>query len=172
MNNPGFKYGTQLGIASIIIYLLCYTIDKHMLYSMAFGPIIGIVLPVFFMVLAVKAAKIMQEGFISFGEALSPAFLTFIIGTLMSVVFSYVMTTMVDPSLQEIAKEAALAQVNNMAEIFGVDAGEMEQIELAIEDNVDVGLGKILLGWAFNLIFPGILIALIISAIMKKNNTA
>lgn len=171
MNNPGFKRGLFYGVSAIGLFLVVYLINKRMIFSPGFGPIVSLVIPVIFMVLAARDTRNHQEGYMSFGEALSSTFLTYVIGSFLYTSFSYIMTNIVDPSLLEIGKEVALEAMDKLSAIMGED--QIDVMKDAIEDSTDgAGIGSNLFGWAFSLIIPGFIIAAIISAITKRNHVA
>jgi len=172
MNNVGFKNGLFYGASAVGLYLVGYLINKRMLFSPGFGPIISIVIPILFMVLAARATRQNQEGVMTFGESLSPTFLTYVIGSLIFTLFSFVMSHMVDPSLLDISKEVAIEAIDKVAGMLGLSGDELDEMKDAVEEGANASIGTTLMGWAFSLILPGFIIAAIISAIMKKNAVA
>ena len=172
MNNPGFKRGLFFGGSAIALFLLAYLVNKRMIFSPGFGPLVTFVLPIVFMVFAAKDLRSDQEGFMSFGESLSVTFLTYVVGSFLYSMFNYVMTNIVDPSLLEIAREVALEAMDKLSGFF--DEDQVDMMKEAVEEGTE-NSGSImsaLLGWAITLIFPGFIMALIISAIMKRNPVA
>jgi len=172
MNNTGVKNGLFFGAATVALYLVIYIINKRLLFSPVFGPMVSLVIPIVFMVLAAKATRNNQEGVMTFGESLSATFLTFVIGSLIYSAFSYLMTNIIDPSLLEIGKEIALEALDKVSGVFGMSEDQLDQMREAIEDGGGNGFANTAIAWAFSLIFPGFIIALIISAIMKRNPSA
>lgn len=170
MNNPGFKKGLYYGASAVALYLVAYLINKRIIFSPGFGPVISILIPIVFMVMAARSTRESQEGVMTFGESLSPTFLTYVIGSLIFTLFSFVMTTMVDPSLNEIAKEVALEAMDKLSGLMSED--QIDIMKDAVEESTNTGIGTTLMGWAFSLIIPGFIMAAIISAIMKKNAVA
>lgn len=172
MNNSGIKNGLLYGAFTVGLYLVGYIINKKLLFSLGFGPIISIVIPVVFMIVAARSTRAKQEGVMSFGEALSSTFLTYIIGSLIFAVFSFTMSNIIDPSLLDIQQEVTLETLDKMSGMLGGNDDQIEMMKEGIEDGVDIGFGSVMMGWAFSLILPGFIIAAIISAIMKRSATA
>lgn len=168
MKNAGIKYGLFYGGLSVAVFLVGYLINKRMLFSPGFGPIISFVIPIICMVIAARKTRESQDGFMSFGEALSPTFLTYVVGSLIFTLFHYVMNHMIDPSLLDIGKEVAIEAIDKLSGMLSMDEDQLDMMKDAVEEG-ESGLGSVLMGWAFSLIIPGFIIAAIMSAIMKKN---
>jgi len=169
MNNPGFKRGLYFGASTVLLFLLVYLISKKALFIPGLWPLTGIVLPLVFMVLAARDTRNMQDGFMSFGEALSATFLTFVIGSLIYTLFRYIMMNIIDTSLLEYGKEIALEAMDNYSELLGEE--QVDQFKDQLEEGGESGLGSHMMQWALLLIAPGFLYSLIISAITKRNYT-
>jgi len=167
MNNRGFSNGLLAGLLSIIVLLVLYFIDMNI--YMKWGGYILYVVYIYFMYKAGKESRDDQDGFISFGKVLGPIFLTFVVSSFVVFLFNYIMYNFIDQSLLDMMQEQAVAQIEKMSGMLGEEATElaMEEIE---EKGVDFGWDKVLLGWGFNLIIPGIILALILAAILKKED--
>jgi len=172
--NPTLKNGFLAGIISSILIIGLHFLSFES--SQSFSVQIGISLvPIIFMVLAVRSEREMQEGFISFGEALKTSFLVFMIAAAISSVAQFVLyQTFTDDTwarIVEIQKENAIG----LMEMAGADAVTMDEA-LNEEMTVDKikasmsGIGSIALG-LLGAAFIGIIISLIVSAIMKRNPT-
>ncbi len=172
MNNPGVKNGLFYGAAACILYLLLYLISKRLIFSVSIGLIFGVAVPIFFMVMAARQTRSNQEGIMSFGEGLTATFVTYVLGSFIATIFTYVMSNVIDPSLLVIEKEEAMSMMENMFSTMGAPEDQLDLVKESIEDSSDVGLGMTLAAWAFTLIIPGFIYAAITSAIMKKDVTA
>lgn len=171
MNNSAAKYGFYYGLTSIGVALVLWLVNKELLFKMSLQSILGLALAIIFMFLAIKAVKGEQEGFISFGEAIAASMLTYALGGLMAILFSFVLLNYIDPSLLEVQKEVAMETAENVIEMFGGTEESMEEMREEMEEEASsYSLGKNLMAWLFSLIFPGLIISLIMSAIMKKSN--
>ena len=172
MRNHAVKYGIYYGGISVAISLLLWLLSPETLFNMGIGLAIGFGVPIIFMYLSIHATKAEQEGFISFGESLKASFLTYMIGSLMGVLFTFVLMNYLDPSLLEMQKEVAIKVAEDMSSMFGAPEEAMEEMREQMESqNLDtMTFGQSMLGWLGGLIFPGLILALIMSGILKKNN--
>lgn len=170
MNNPGFKRGMYFGGAAIAAYLLGYLINKELLFIPGTWPVTGLILPILFMVFAARDTRDLQDGFMSFSEALSSTFLTFVIGSLIFSLFKYIMTSIIDPSLLDTAAEVALERMDDLSGFFSED--QIDMMKDNLEEGGEVKISDTLMAWALLLIFPGFFYSLIISAITKRNAVA
>ncbi len=167
MKNSGILNGILAGVVAIILTLVFYFVDKSIVVS--WGGWTVILIYIFFMYKAGKEARDQNGGFISFGNVLLPIFLTYGIGTLLASIFSYVLYNYIDSSLLDIQLDKAIEAMDKMRGFMGDEAADtaIEQLE---EDGISFGPGKVFLGWLWGLFLPGIIIALIMAAIMKKND--
>lgn len=169
MNNKAINNGLLAGIVGIIILLVSYFIDQT--FYMKYAAYIVYLGYIYFMYMSVKQTRDESDGFISFGKALGPAFLTFVIASFLVSVFQYVMYNFIDTSLLDAMYDQAVQQIEKMGGLIGEEGMEVA-LEKLEEDGVNYGIGTVLLGYGFGLIIPGFIFALIIAAIMKKENKA
>ncbi len=169
MDNPAIKNGLFMGIASILFTMVLYFIDP----SMIFGTIAyaGMLSPIYFMWKSATEEKAINDGFLSFSEGLKAAFLTAVIGGLITQLFSYVLINFIDPSLVDVLRETSIEATEKIIAMFGDNEDAAEQMREAMEEqDFTPTLGKTLIGYLGSLIFPTFIIALIIAAITKKEN--
>jgi len=174
MENHGVRYGLMAGVSISIIMLILYFIDGKTMLS--YYPLIAWVIFITCMVLAGRDTKRDLEGFMSWGEALKPTWITYLIGSLIMIIFQYVLMNFIDTNLLEIQKELDLERTIKFAEMFGAPEDAIEEMEAAFEEQ-DVTAGysspmMIVFGWGIGLIFPGFLFAAIISIFVRKNRPA
>lgn len=170
MKNHGVRFGVYYGLFSILFTLVLYLVNPSLMFDMKIGTISSILIAAIFMYLAGKAEKADNAGFLSFGEALKPTFLTYVIGSALGVLFMYILMNFIDPSLLDLQKEVAMQMVENMGKMLKANEESMEQMrEQAEASQQGFGIGTAIYTWMVSLILPGIIIALIISAIIKKN---
>jgi len=168
MENPAVKNGIIGGLLIGLVSLLTYFLGT----SYYFSPITTLSYLLIYlacMFLAVTAFK--QEidgGYTDFKTAFKTAFIAFAIASFISMLFTYVLYNIIDPSLLEIdkaiARETLEAQEASIPESWEdwYDA-TMEGIELQ-----NKGIGTLLMNWSFSLV-TGAIGAAIIAAIMKRN---
>lgn len=171
MNSPAIKHGLYLGAALVIFYMLLYFVDKRLLFNVPISFVISIVIPLVFMYLAGNEKKEFQDGYMSFGEAVKETFFTYLIGSFVGLIFTFILFNLKDPSLIDIMKEETAKMSEAMLETFGASEEVIEENRENME-NMDinpVSPGMLFLNWLTGLLFPGIIISLILSAIIKKN---
>ena len=167
MENPAIKWGVYLAIASIALLLIFYLVNPELIFSV--NSYISIVVTIVILVMACKEARENSGGFASFGQMFQTAFFTWAIGSLIGVVFQYILMNFIDPGLIEIQREISIEAIEKMVGLIGE-----EGVEKAIEDvenSNPVTIGKIALGYVFMLVV-GAIVAAIIGAIMQKKNPA
>lgn len=175
MNN-GLKYGVMYGVLASVIALIQHFFFPGSLLS-PIQWVISLGLPIFFMYMAAKTERVHQDGIITFGEALVPSFLTYAIGSLLSIFAGFAMLNFI-PGLKE--KQAELA--GEMTEAMGAKMKEMmpegaETLDVAqmkaeaIDNAMNMGIGQMLASWLMMLVV-GLIIALIIAAIVKRTPSA
>lgn len=173
--NATLKYGLIAGLMMAVTMLALYYISLELSQNMSIATIVSIVVPIIFMVLAVRTERTLQGGLISFGEALKTSFFVYMIASIISTVVSFAhMQTYSDETWEEIA-EIQKSNASGMMKMFGAD-------ELAIDEALDEGLSAedikeqtaspsiVLIGLIGAAIF-GMIISLIVALIMKRNPT-
>ncbi len=173
MKNDTIKFGVFYGLATILLSLVTYyTNPKIMMSPTSWTSILSYVVAIGFMYLAAKKARDKKGGFIPFGEALVPSLLTYAIGMLMGILFIYVLINFIDPSLQPILEEGAQEMLESTYDALGMTEEQklqqMELIEQQQEGREPFGLLQSLIGWLMSIFIPGLPIAAIIAAIVKK----
>lgn len=174
MKNIAVKHGLMYGGVSILLFFIFYFVQPKGLFApTSIYNIVGYILPFVFTYLAAKAARDQNGGFIPFGEAFVPAFLTFIIG---GALYHLVMQAMVyyfDPSLMELNLEVSKEISKNTAGMFGDSGGEVdilleETYEKLEDDMKNISIGMILGSVLINLLIGGLIVSAIVAAIVKK----
>lgn len=163
--NQGLMYGVICGLVSIFVTVILYLIGvKAFMGPLSF---LGFAIPIAIGVLAGLARKKAQGGFLEFREALQTAFLVMVIGTVISVLFNYVLLNYIDvPFREALAQETAETQARWMQKFNA----PQDQIDKAVADTLNGNnytLAKMLLSAAFISIF-WFLMSLIVAAIIKK----
>lgn len=168
MDNPAIKNGLFLGFGIILLYLVLYFISPDALIN--FSSWAAFILYIYFMYRSAVEERALNGNVLSFGDALKASFLTYVIGALIAVLFSYVLYNFIDPGLVDIAQEKVAEAMEKMSGLLGEEA--QEEMEAALEESMDkmnYSLPTLLQGYVFSLIF-GFIIALIIAAITKRND--
>ena len=166
MENHGVKWGVISGVGVVAFSLVLYLVNPTSLFGgLAWA---GMIIYIFGMVKAAQGEKNDLGGYMSWGEALKPTFLTYAIASLIYIVFFYVLNNFIDPGLEDLQREAAIEMIENMSGLIG-EEGVEEAIAQADEQGFKFGIKNAAMGYFIGLIFPGFIIAAIISAIVKKN---
>lgn len=174
------KYGLYIGLVSAVILVLLWQIDKSYLIDFKIDLFISTVIPAIFMLLAGKSFRSAQEGQASFGELMQPTFTTYIIGSGLTILFTFLLFTIIDPEIMTLqaqqSYENAYQTAEKMSNISGANEEAMNKFKSEMEANKEeilaqtenAGIGTFILSWIIKLIMPGIFLALIISAILKN----
>ncbi len=164
--NQGMKFGLITGFIQIAISLLLYAIDKNLLVD--FKVLLAImVINIVLMVWPVRNYKKQNGGTITFKDAFMICLLTIAGGTLLSLIFSFFLYNVIDPSLADFIKERTLEKTAAMMERFGAP---QEAIEKGIADiekqDFSMTPSKLSLNFLQAVLF-GCIPSLIIAAIMR-----
>ena len=121
-----------------------------------------------FIVLSVKEFKLTQEGYINLSEALFTGFFTFVIGSLISALFGYVLMNFIDTNLPIIIKDTVIENAIAMMQKFGASEADISKaLERLNEQDYGVTLKRVGLNFLGSSAF-GFVLSFIIAAIMKK----
>jgi len=168
MDHPSVKYGVLGGFVSIIITLVLWFINPDYLLNYI-GTVTGFIVLIYFMYFAGKEARELSDGYIDFGEIFKYLFITFVIMSLISTIFTYILYNFIDTDMIERQKELAIKAAEKMAAMLG-DDDVLDEINDKIEEqDFTFSIGKAIQGWVFGMIF-GAIIAAIQGAIMKKKD--
>lgn len=168
------KYGLMAGLLySAYAFILQLTgSDLRFNSSLSFG--VMMIVPIIFMVMAVKADRNQQEGLISFGEGLKTSFLTYLIFIIIAIIVGQLIIQMYSPEDWDRMVELQKDMMSGMFGALGMDQiqvdEELEKITAqSIKDQV-TGVGGLMMG-VVTYAIVGLIMSLIVSAIMKKNPT-
>lgn len=174
MKNIAVKHGLMYGGISILLLAIFYFMQPTGLFvPTSIYNILGYILPFVFAFMAAKATRVANGGFLPFGEAFVPSFLTVVIGgILFHSAFQFLMNV-IDSSLMELNLEAMKEVSKSTAEMLGNSGGEMditleETYEKIEEDMKDVSAGMIIGSILINVLLGGLIVGAIIAAIVKK----
>lgn len=166
MTNTPITYGVFCGLALILLGLVLYLGGVSLYMSPA--TFLNYIIPIVFAVLCGLRERKLQGGHMSFGHALKVIFLFFVIASLISTLFTYLLLNIIDvPFRQALSQEAAVA-TEKMLEKFGAPQDTIDKAVGDMLSGKSYTFGKTLLGYAFGLIF-WFIVTLIIAAIIKKS---
>ncbi|MEM9919844.1 MAG: DUF4199 domain-containing protein [Bacteroidota bacterium] len=165
MNNA-VKWGVIGGIGVILVDTLLYLVDPvNIMGGLSYVEWL-VYIPV--MIKAGIDDKNDAGGYMTWGEALKPTYLTFVIASLFYVVYMYAMYNIIDPGLADIQRDASMEMIEGMADFMGEEATEQM---IAGMEGQEFGLtfGRAALTFGWRLLFPGFVFAAICSLIVRRN---
>lgn len=168
LENIGVKNGLLLAASLVGFGLLLYMVNKATFLNPTLRIAFTLVIPIFFMRKASIEQRKDQGGFINFSEALQPAYLCFIIGTIAFSVFQFTLMS-VDHELVEIQRDIAVESLKSISDFADLSEESIANIEEMDTDELKPNLKSLLMSLAINFIF-GFIIGAIIAAIVKRVN--
>jgi hypothetical protein len=152
----GFKYGLILGLISIVLTIIFFVVGMNP-FEGGWKSWLNTCLAILFVVLAHKNFKDNGDGFMSYGQGLGIAMVTFLVSMVVSGIFSYIYLQFIDPSAFEQIWEKAAADMEAKGQS---------------QDQIDVAMswGRKLF-WVFFIVggaFIGLLIGLVVSIFTQK----
>lgn len=167
MNQLALRYGGFMGLALVLVNLLFYLIGVNAFFQ--YAGLVGFVVYIGFMVKAGIDQRTEEGGFMTFGQAFTVTFQTYVLGALIYWIFYYILFNFIDPSLVEEQKRIAMEALEKFGSFMGEEAMDqmMEQVET---QDFGASIGTVLTSFLTSLIFPGAIFALIISLFIKRKN--
>lgn len=163
--NIGVTYGLISGLATVIFSLILYLGGvKWFVHPIAY---LGFLIPIVIAVLAGLKQKKLGEGYLDFPAGLKVIFTTFVIGTVIGTLFSFVLFNYIDVPFREALTQETAERAQKMMHNFKVP---QEEIDKATEDMMkgnNYDFGKLALGTAFYCIL-WFIVSLVIAAVIKK----
>ncbi len=160
------KWGVITGIAAIVYTILLYVMDAKLMVSSWAS--LGIVITIVLLVLGIREIKNGQEGFISLSEALFAGFFIYVIATLISSVFQYILMSVIDPNLHVLLRETVLENTVSMMQKFGASEEDINKaIEGMNQDQFDITPYRMFINFLWSSAI-GLIIAFILALIMRK----
>jgi Protein of unknown function (DUF4199) len=165
--NPMLQYGLLSGLLGIIMFLVLYLGGTKLFTSpIAYA---GYLIPIVFAVLACLKERRNKGGFLKFGEALKTSFGVFVITSLLSTLFTYILMNFIDTEFATSMKAYSMEVTESMMKRFGASQTQIDEAVKKASEKDQFSLGSMLLGFAFGCIF-WFVISLIISLIVRKEN--
>lgn len=165
----GITFGVLLGIFSILVTAVIYSIDITLfmkpwvgLLSMAVFIIVGCVL--------VTKTKKQLNNNITFKEAFTVYFIAAIIASTMSVLFNIILFNYIDPSLKATLQEMTIKYTVDIMQKLGTKASDINKIISDMQKTDNYSAGKQLLGLLFSFVFHAIFAA-ILALIFKTKSS-
>lgn len=169
MEKKSVNLGLIAGGAIVVIMFVVDIIDNHMMvhFAMSFFPSLLIIAAMF---LSAREAKKDYE-YLSFTDAFKEAFIPFLVGNGIYMIFNYFLFNFIDQELGDIARERALEIFDTGVLDNLLSADQLEQmIEATRENNHIPTLIQTFREYLFSLILPGALVSLIFAAIYRTRS--
>ena len=170
MESPAKKvsvaYGIYLGVALILITVLAYAFDLTLFTKWWFGLIMILFTVIMGGFAASKAKKVSTELF-TFKHAFGSYFLTVFIGTLIGLLFSFILFNLIDPSASETLTELTMESTRQMMEKFGATESQINEALREMQETNQFSLINQLKGYGFQLVLYALL-GLIVSLIVRE----
>ncbi|UYZ59437.1 DUF4199 domain-containing protein [Hymenobacter latericus] len=158
-SSVGVRYGVMLGIVSIIFTAV--TMMAGLEQNTAIG-LLGAVISIAFIVLAHKAFKQANGGFMSFGQGVTIGVVASAVSGLLASVFRYIYLTFIDPEALARGAEAARAKLEEQ----GMSDEQIDQA-MSVSSKMTEGPVGVVVAIVVSIII-GLILSLIISAITKR----
>lgn len=156
----GGRYGLLTGLVSVIITFGIYALQLEQNAAVRFLTMAVLVVGI---VLAMRAFKAQNAGFMSYGQGLGVGMAVSGVVGLLSAVFMYVYTTFVDPELMTRAMDKARADL----EAKGTMSDAQIDQAIALSSKFTTGPFMVLFA-VLGTLFIGLIISLIVAAFVKN----
>ncbi len=136
IKQEALKNGLIWGAVNIVIFLVTWYVMPQLMSSFVYSTItflIGIALAIFFCLDMRKKVG----GYWTFGEALWPIFVTFILGIAIVFVFNILFGKYVDTSYPTTMKEIVLSKTESTLKSFGIDDSKLDEAMQKTRENLD-----------------------------------
>lgn len=172
VKKSSLNLGISLGLLLIVINTLIYAFSPSlfanwMLNLVLFFLIVGVG------IYSIIKAKSIQNGFITFKEAFVAFFITIVVTTFITTIFSFVLFNIIDDgSVAELIKEETIKTTAATLEKFNTPVEQYNQTIEGLENTdakANFSLSRMFLSFALGLVFYSI-IGAIFALIFKKEN--
>lgn len=164
----GVTFGVILGIVSILTSTLIYTVNIELMVSIGVG--LGIfALNLIIGIIAVSRAKKQNGGFITFKEAFTTYFITMLIGSVIGMIFSYLLFNIIDPDAKQKLMDMLVEKTVGWMQSAGTKSEDIRKMVEEMQKTDSFSLISLLKSLAMSLVFHAI-IGLIVAAVTKKEN--
>jgi len=168
--NNGVFHGLLFALIAVGLGLVIYAISKPLFLSPGLRFVLSLFIPITLMSRAALEERKKMGGYISFSEAIQPAYICLIIGTIAFAIFQYVIMNM-DYELLEIQRDIAVESIQAIKDLANLSEENVASFQEITPEDLKPNLQALMLGLAKNFIL-GFIIAAIIAAIVKRKNIA
>jgi len=166
MENKTVNFGLIAGGSVVVILFIMDLINNRMMVSIGMNYFPTLILLIA-MILSVREAKKDYEV-LEFSEAFKHAFLPFVIGNGIYLIFNHLMYNYIDPELPALAREKAL-EIFDKGLFNNIISDEDREVmmDMTREQSFQPTIGQTFTGYMFSLVFPGGAVGLILAAIFR-----
>ncbi len=162
----GITYGIIIGLISVLVTTILYSIDLDLFINPAIG-VISILIHISIGVLLVIKTKKQLNNIISFKEVFTVYFLAGILGNMISTLFNIVLFNFVDPQAKETLKELTIKYAVKMMEKFGTPKAALNEAIQKLNETDSFSIGQMIQGMVTSFVIIA-LFGLILGAIFKS----
>lgn len=156
-------YGLILGFLSIAFAVIMYALGKH-LEGGTLNTVVSLLLNIGFIVFGLRAFKLANGGMLSLSEALKTGIAVALIGSILSLIYTYIFMTFIEPNFMEQVLE--LQQTKMLEKNPNISDEQLEAMaNMSKKFSSPAIIMAIGLVWS---LFLGFIISLIAGLIMKK----
>jgi hypothetical protein len=167
--NYSLKWGAIMGLAVVVVYLMVYLLHKTSLVSYWFGGL-NLVLPISFIFYAMYSWRKENDNQMSFNEGFRIGILMYAGGSLITIIFQYLLYNVIDRDLHQFIFERTIQNTTELLQ--NLNASE-EDIEKALDsldpEKLKLTPANLIQNYLFGLLMGGI-ISPIGALIFRRNN--
>lgn len=167
MEKPYIKFGLYYALIYLLGTLVLYLAKPEVLFAMYIGWT-WIALLLGTMILATYTEKLKYPEQFSFQQGFTQSWLTYAIGTILTMTFYHILVNYVDSGLLDLQKEAQIEGVEKMAKWMNLSEDKIEKQIEVIKNQEGSSPGKVFFGFALSLVL-GALPAIVVAAVFKKS---
>ena len=172
MNKSAIKNGLIYGGVASIIFLALYLIVPELTFNIGMSLLISLVVPILFMRSGIIGHREENEGQITFGEGLMTGMVVFFIGSLLFNLTNAVVIA-VDSNYKELGEtilyDKSIEAMEMTANMFNMpEDAKQAALDQLNNKPPEITMVSFFIGFLFSLILPGVLLALVMAAILKR----
>jgi Ca2+/Na+ antiporter len=169
MNIPHIRNGFLMGISCIVATLFLYFVSIYLMLGMRL--LVLFCLYIYWMRQAVKETNVnAQHPFIK-QELFKTAWLTFILGITISMVFMHIFANYIDPNIITLTQQVSVQSQNDVANIFNLSAEKLKEVQESVAYTNPYSLRLFATQLPSFFVIPGAILAFAISRIVKPTLT-
>ena len=159
----GLIWGLILGFAGIIFNVILYMLDQNLNQTLSYA---GILITIIIMILGIRSFRDnVRGGVLPFSPAFGFGFAMVAVSSVLGIIYAYVLWTVIDPDIMSKMKDLQMEKMLDK----GIPEDALEQA-MAITSRF-MKPGVMAVTGLLSSLFMGTIVALIIAAIFKKDES-